>query len=132
MWSVKITHISDDEEPNTARVSFHYTHTDGRTVTKIERVHEPSSLMQIARDGLRERERQDAIAALIAMDPATIDLTPPEPTPEQIARNEYEMKRQRLIQARQDLELGLISQAEVDDLVTEAVSAKPTLEVKSK
>jgi len=62
--------------------------------------------------------------------PYEVDLTPdeaPEPDPVVIAQQDYNQKRQLLIQAKQDLDIGLIAQADFEAIQTDALTAKTTL-----
>lgn len=49
----------------------------------------------------------------------------PKPTDEQKAQIAYQQKRTELLNAKQDLELGLIEQATFDALKADVISAKP-------
>lgn len=88
-WTASITAVVTDPTPTIAQVTIAYT--DGtRTDTVTERVSEASALKQIVRNGITERERRDAIAALIAAPPiGAVDLSVPAPTQAQIDLQQF-------------------------------------------
>ncbi len=126
MWSVQIKSIEQDPVPFIAKVTFEYSHTDGRKQEIVERISDPSAYTRIAKNGVNELERKDAINAFIANPPlGAIDFTPPQQTQDQIDAQVFSQKRQALIQAKQDLDIGLIDQTTYDASLAEVSALKP-------
>lgn len=133
MWSVNIESIIADATPGVAQVTYVYSNDDGsnRTKTIVERISDPTSLNQIAIYGINELNRVDAIAALITNPPlGVIDLSQPQPTQEQLDQQTYNQQRQDLIQAQQDLSLGLITQDDFNAQQAIVVTAKTNIGIK--
>lgn len=120
MWNKKyeVLVIEADSQPNVAVYTMRYSHTDGRTVTKVERVSEPNLLRKIAIDSINELERIDSINELIARPIlGEVDLNPKPLTPDEIKSQEIETSKRELEKSSIDLKLGVIKQEEYDNVL---------------
>jgi hypothetical protein len=131
MWKAAILKVEADPDAQVARVTFLYSSDDGRTVTVTERVSDPDSLTQIAGNAVSELSRLDAVASLIANPPlGDVDTDPPQPTEDDIVQAQYFEQRRLLIQMKQDLDLGLVTQDDYSAQLNSAVSMKPVTQIK--
>lgn len=71
-------------------------------------------------NGLQSQD--DVLAATVMRVPAVI----PEQTPEQIAARDVFVKRQALVQTKEDFDLGLADQAALDAALNDAKAAQAT------
>jgi hypothetical protein len=125
MWTASITSISADATNSIADVTIVYSDGD-REKTVTERISDPDSIKQIVSNGLKELNRVDKIADLIANPPlGEVDFGQTEQTQEQIDAQAYQTKRQALIQAKQDLDIGLIDQETFETKVADVQTLKP-------
>lgn len=125
MWKANIISIEQDPDAILARVKIQYLNDDTREKTVIERISEPETLKQIVANGIAELNRIDRVADFIANPPlGEIDLTPPAPTDEQLNLQAYGQKKQELIQAKTDLDLGVIEKVAYEVLLADVKDAK--------
>lgn len=128
MWTCTEISVIKGDIDGIASVTYKYAHTDGRTAQRTERVSDMSTINRIAMNAINEFARVDAVVDFIANN-STVEYvapTPPaDPTPEELAQQNYIIKRRELIIASQDLGLGLIEQAEYDALKQEVLALKP-------
>jgi hypothetical protein len=119
MWKASIRSVLSDATPSVAQVTIEYA--DGERVkTVVERISDPNSIKQIALNGLKELNRADDIASLIANPTlGELDFSTPGPTQGEIEKQTYEQKRRELIQVKQDLDLGLINQTTYETKLSE-------------
>ncbi len=119
MWTGNKKSIIADPVPGIFVMTV--TYTDGQNTQEItDRYSDPNeqTIKKIISDKINELNRIDAVNALIANPTlGPVDLTPPQPTQEQLDENAYNQQRQQLIQSKQDLDLGLIQQSDYDSLL---------------
>jgi hypothetical protein len=132
MWKANIKQVFASDTPSVASVQIDYVNDDGRKETRYERISDPNSIKSIAQNGINELNRIDAITAFLANPPlGALDLTSPILTQEEINQNTLTDQRQILIQAKQDLDLGLIDQATYDNQLSSVVAVKTSLATKA-
>jgi hypothetical protein len=128
MWIASITAITNDPDAVVARVTFLYNHTDGRQKTITERVSEPGSLKEIARNALIELARQDAIAALIQTPTlGTIDFSVPAADPD---ITDYQTKLTKTQYMKGLYDLGVVVKGDFDAKVAELKTAYDKVKTK--
>ena len=115
MWTAKIIKVEADSMEGTANVTYEYTSDDSRKLSIVEKISDASSIKRIAVMGIAELERKDSIASLIANPPIGEVDTKPEVNP----GTNYQKKRSALIMAKQDLEIGLISNEQYQTILTD-------------
>lgn len=126
-WTANIKSVSSDPTAPVAKVEIEYIDGERKKIV-VERISEPSSITKIVSDGIRELTRIDEVASLIANPPigeVKVNLTPPEPTAEKVALQEYQQARQNLKLLKEDLDLGLIGEAEYTKALNEVLLLKP-------
>jgi len=135
MWKSKLQSVEIDPQNNSfALLHFLFEHTDERTEAVMDRFSDPREYLVYARNYLKKLELADALALFVATPPiGEIDLSVPPPkveTAKEREEREYEESRRDLIQAKQDLEMKLITQAEFDAKAQTVKDVKPVVVVK--
>ncbi len=132
MWTASITKVEQDPTPNVASVTFQYDNDDGRKpIIVVERISDPKTIKQMAFNGVTALTNADDIADLIA-NPSLgpVDLTP-QPTQDQLDQATYQQQRAALIQAKQDLDIGLLTQEDFDSQLSTVQTIKSNIVVKT-
>ncbi len=118
MWKVKINSISASDTVGIVVVELEYFNGE-RSKVVYERVGDKEAIRSIAQSGVNALNKIDDVQDLLDNPPlGEIEFTTAL-SPEAIEKQDYETKRQKLVQAKQDLELGLIKQDIFDTLLAE-------------
>jgi hypothetical protein len=124
MWQAKDIKYNGDNSEGVIGVSVFFESDNGRKATIDNRVSDPDSIKQIITNSLVEFERKDKLAEFLKNPPALEEIMKTEePTVDE--NKEYNDKKQQLVQAKTDMDLGLITQREYDSLLDEVVALKP-------
>lgn len=129
MYTSKIVNVELDEEAILARITVEY-YKDGVLVdTQVHRTGELKTLAGIAQQQINEYQRRDILVDYIAKPPIGESPipSPVELTQDQLNARAFQQKRQALVQAKQDLDLGLIEQSEFDSVQADVIQVKSTL-----
>jgi len=121
MWKANIKSIEKDNiSQQVAKITFVYINSDGRSKVITERISDPNSIKIIAKNGIKELQRQDDINDLI-LNPklGEINFTEPiaELTPEQKAEEDFTLGKEKLKEMKENVYLGLSEQTEYDLLL---------------
>lgn len=119
-WTANITKVTKNKLDFEILVDF----TKGTETNTIKFVlSEPASIKQVLQRQIDAYERIENLNIQTGL----VDFTPIviEPTPEEIAKREYDQKRGELSALKQDLDLKLIDQAVYDAKVSEVIAIKP-------
>lgn len=121
MWKAIIKSVEADSTPSVAKVAFVYSEGK-RTKEVLERISNPTSIKRIAQNAIDELNRIDMIKELVEKPTlGEIDFTPPAPPD---TSKDYNFQRQALITMKQDLDLGIVSQADYDKQLELVISLK--------
>lgn len=121
-WTAKTTSITKDSKHDAAVTVIYTNGTD--TITETIAASSPAIIDQQIKNKVAQFQVVDDYIA--TKTPGDVDLTPPTPkvpdapTPLQI----YQIARSALIQTKEDLDLGLITQDEYNKAVGEVMSLK--------
>jgi hypothetical protein len=124
MWSIKDLKYNGDNSDGIIGITFLFAHDDGRTAVIDNRISDPSSIKQTITNSLAEFERKDKLAGFLK-NPPTLDEIMAVPTPVIDPNQAYNEKKSQLVQAKNDLELGLIKSIQYDNLLEEVIKLKP-------
>ena len=97
---------------------------DGRTLEITDNYNSLSAFKNQARNRLASLNAAEADAVTVGV----VDLSVPAPTPptqDQLDQQAYAAKRQAVLAIKQDVDLGLATQADLDKAVADAVAVKP-------
>lgn len=131
MWTTKIVEISKTDIKCDVSVEFF---KDGVKVNNFtfRNVSDPNSIKQLIRNQLAQYQRIDSLNEHDLIGDVDLSLPvaeSPAPNQDELDQQMYTQKRQALVQAQKDLELGIIEQTEFDSLQADVKATKSTLKV---
>jgi hypothetical protein len=138
MYQITLKKVeADPKNTNVPVLTFEFDN-GVRVVEDIERgLYVDESIKNYCREKVKSLEIEDGMAAeqakiedFIVNPPlGKIDYTIPEPTQEELDKQAYDKKRQDLIQAKQDLDLGLIDQTTYDTKLTDVKAVRVAIRI---
>lgn len=134
MWTQNIIEIEKNKDTFNFVVDF-FKDGEWHSNKRFNNVSDPESVHQLIRGQLAQLKKIDELA--LAPGPIDVSVPVPEPapalTPEELAAKEkaelYMASKMKLMTAKQEVELGLKTQAEYDALLTKAQTDIAAVEV---
>lgn len=121
MWTANI--IKKEFEVNQINITVEFGDGVQKFTEKIGMVSK-TNFEDTIRKRLKDLETLNSVKEEVNVG-QIIPPTPPEPTPEEIKKQKYLGKRAELVIAKQDLDMGIISEGDFNALQTEVISLKP-------